>query len=1300
MRTPHTITRWLVGVFLILVVLPLFGAVYTYTRAGESARVYAATASTVNFQARLMNSNGSLVADGSYSIQFKLYTAVTGGTNEWTEDQTVTVKNGYMSANLGVVTPFGGTIDWSQEKWLTMNVNGDGEMTPRIKLTAVPYAFRAGQADSLSITGGTISGDGLLQIGPGSVQSLSSANAGLRINQTGSGGLVQLQGNGSDVFTIDKSGNINSSGSLVLGGGLTLGNSTSTTAGTIRWTGTDFEGYDGFNWLSLRGGGGSIGTPFVSKTKTANETVNASTVFQDDDQLFFPVGANETWNFRFTVQANAPAAADLKFTVIAPSGAVCTFSSGDFEGATSVANLGCGVSTGLVPGNGAADTYEIIGTVTNGTTSGNVRLQWAEQVASGVTTVFSGSYVQASRSIGGPSTSVAFIQDGNTLGADAVLGTNDPFNLNFETNGVTNLTLDTSGNLNIINGGLQTAGTTRITNSGLLQNVTADTGILTSGTLGVARGGTGLGAVTQNALLIGNSASALAETNVGSGGQLLVANSSGVPTFVSLSGDATLNDTGGLTLVNGAVSNAKLQNSGLNVSYGTNLSGDASVSLGGTLNINFSATPSFTSVSTGTLTTTGAIAAPTTVNTINGLIINSGALSAVTGFDQTSGTFSVTGTGGITLGGGSNALTIDSTNFDVSSAGAVSGITSISASGGITAATSNTINGLNINSGALSGVTGFGQTSGSFSLSGTGNINIGGGSNALVIDSTNFDVTSAGAVSGVTTLGLSGAITGATSNTINGLSINSGALSSVTGFAQSSGTFSVTGTGGITLGGGSNALTIDSTNFDVSSAGALGGITSISASGTITANTTGSINGLNINSGSLSGVTGFSQASGAHSITGNGAITVGGGSNALTIDSTAFDVTSTGALSGITTLSLSGAITGATATNTLNGLVVNSGSLSSITGFNQGSGNFAISGAGTFGTGTGAVSLNGATTISTSTNGANALTVNGTTGTAADALRIAQTGNAGNLVMTNNAATAGSLVSLTHSASAFSGTGLLLNFASGTGSFNGNYIDFQLNGTSRFKVDSNGALTINAGSNGALATIGVNGGLTYFNVNATNNRVQIGSSAGDANSILFVLDSGSSDPTGVNGGSYYNTTDNRNRCFENGQWTDCISRPVLGETTLGANAASITVNLNQSYTDLKCSLHVKGRSASSIMYMRFNGDTAANSYGWNSLGLSGTVTTRWGDNSDSEIQLSGTVAGTIPFVANIQISNFNDIRKTVNYTASGGDPIGTNANTYSGVGVWANTTNYVTSVTFLPSTGNLLAGTTASCDGR
>lgn len=134
-----------------------------------SLHTSAATSSTMNFQARLMTAAGAIVPDGTYNVEFKIYNAVSSSGSsqgsctgdsacKWTETRTggdkVSVANGYLTVNLGSVTSLP-AIDWNQELWLTMNIGGtgtpawDGEMSPRLKLTAVPYAFRAGQLAKL-----------------------------------------------------------------------------------------------------------------------------------------------------------------------------------------------------------------------------------------------------------------------------------------------------------------------------------------------------------------------------------------------------------------------------------------------------------------------------------------------------------------------------------------------------------------------------------------------------------------------------------------------------------------------------------------------------------------------------------------------------------------------------------------------------------------------------------------------------------------------------------------------------------------------------------------------------------------------------------------------------------------------------------------------------------------------------------------------------------------------------------------------------------------------------------------------
>jgi hypothetical protein len=147
----------------------------------------AATSSYLNFQARLLNNSGAVVPDGYYNIEFKIYNVATGGTAEWTETRSggnkVRVANGYLSVSLGSVTAFGTSIDWTEEHWITMNIGGtaspswDGEMDPRLQLTAIPYAFSAGQAGKLSTTSGGNTTELVLSTPSGGNHTITAPNA-------------------------------------------------------------------------------------------------------------------------------------------------------------------------------------------------------------------------------------------------------------------------------------------------------------------------------------------------------------------------------------------------------------------------------------------------------------------------------------------------------------------------------------------------------------------------------------------------------------------------------------------------------------------------------------------------------------------------------------------------------------------------------------------------------------------------------------------------------------------------------------------------------------------------------------------------------------------------------------------------------------------------------------------------------------------------------------------------------------------------------------------------------------------
>ena len=100
----------------------------------------------INFQGKLTDDIGNPVADGSYSITFRLYSAQTGGTALWTETQSVTVSGGVFNVALGTETAL--TLAFNTQYWLSVQVGSDTEMTPRQRITAAGYALNADNLDT------------------------------------------------------------------------------------------------------------------------------------------------------------------------------------------------------------------------------------------------------------------------------------------------------------------------------------------------------------------------------------------------------------------------------------------------------------------------------------------------------------------------------------------------------------------------------------------------------------------------------------------------------------------------------------------------------------------------------------------------------------------------------------------------------------------------------------------------------------------------------------------------------------------------------------------------------------------------------------------------------------------------------------------------------------------------------------------------------------------------------------------------------------------------------------------------
>ncbi len=111
----------------------------------------------INFQGRLTDGSGTPVKDSTYAVLFTIYDDATGGTNLWSETQSVATKAGTFNVNLGSSTALPDTIFDDTTRYLAMKVGTDPEMTPRQRIVSMAYGYRVRTVDGA--TGGTISGD-------------------------------------------------------------------------------------------------------------------------------------------------------------------------------------------------------------------------------------------------------------------------------------------------------------------------------------------------------------------------------------------------------------------------------------------------------------------------------------------------------------------------------------------------------------------------------------------------------------------------------------------------------------------------------------------------------------------------------------------------------------------------------------------------------------------------------------------------------------------------------------------------------------------------------------------------------------------------------------------------------------------------------------------------------------------------------------------------------------------------------------------------------------------------------------
>jgi hypothetical protein len=153
-----------------------------------------------------------------------------------------------------------------------------------------------------------------------------------------------------------------------------------------------------------RGDGTWATPPFIPKTKTGDETLNANAVLQDDDHLSFAIGASETWVVSYVLSILSTTSADWKFQITGPTGATASIvysAVGSGTGLTVPDSQAVPIAIATpttVNWSGTNLLVRIDATITNSTNAGTVMLQWAQGTSTATnTTVRAGSKLVALR---------------------------------------------------------------------------------------------------------------------------------------------------------------------------------------------------------------------------------------------------------------------------------------------------------------------------------------------------------------------------------------------------------------------------------------------------------------------------------------------------------------------------------------------------------------------------------------------------------------------------------------------------------------------------------------------------------------------------------------------------------------------------------------------------------------------------------------------------------------------------------------------------------------------------------------
>ncbi len=156
--------------------LPLLGALLLAASSAVETRAQANSnpPERMTYQGFLVDANGTALGNSAprnYDVVFRVWTAQTGGSRLWSEQQTVTVDKGFFNVLLGEGSAVSGEARPSlsavftgtdvSDRYVSVTVKAPGlgssdvEIAPRLRLMTSPYSFLARQAVSVVNASGT-----------------------------------------------------------------------------------------------------------------------------------------------------------------------------------------------------------------------------------------------------------------------------------------------------------------------------------------------------------------------------------------------------------------------------------------------------------------------------------------------------------------------------------------------------------------------------------------------------------------------------------------------------------------------------------------------------------------------------------------------------------------------------------------------------------------------------------------------------------------------------------------------------------------------------------------------------------------------------------------------------------------------------------------------------------------------------------------------------------------------------------------------------------------------------------------